>query len=107
MSIIEGDPGDTTAAKVNVSLSGPAVATITVTVLASLGTTQTGDYRHPKPIRVTFKPGQWQKAVSVKLTPDDLREADETIILALSAPSTGLALGSHATGTIMVVDDDD
>jgi hypothetical protein len=47
------------------------------------------------------------EVTSVQILADTLEEADETIVLALSGPSAGLAVGSPATLTITIEDDDE
>ena len=54
---------------------------------------------------VTFSPGQTNASFTVIIKDDGLSETDETVVLTLSGP-TGAALGTPATATLTIVDDD-
>jgi subtilisin family serine protease len=55
---------------------------------------------------VTFAAGETQKTVYVPIANDTAIEANETVSLALSDPSTGSALASPSAATLTIVDDD-
>jgi hypothetical protein len=46
------------------------------------------------------------RTFGVTLLPDGSPEGNETVILTLSAPGGGAALGSPSTATLYIVDDD-
>ena len=63
------------------------------------------DYKPLAANVLTFKAGQFQKTISIRVVPDLIRETDETATFSLSAPSAGLTLG-RASGTLTILDDD-
>jgi hypothetical protein len=90
-----------------VTLSAPASEEVTTTIEVVDGTADPRDY--PQFNRsVTFRPGETTQTVTIELTDDDVVEADETIVVALSQPrlagdidDTKVTLGNAlATGTI-------
>jgi hypothetical protein len=63
------------------------------------------DHKLLKARTLTFKPGQWRKAIAVAVLPDTVAEGTEAVQLVLSQPSAGLAL-FRETGTVTIADDD-
>ena len=76
-----------------------------VTVDSSASAQRRLSYPAAKVLTLTFKPGQWQKSVTVKVCPDGRPEPNETILVALSNPSAALAIGRD-TGTLTILNDD-
>lgn len=95
---------------VRLGLTGMMLASdVTVMVSdAGTGTATSGvDHTSFAPVTVTFLAGAADGAVeTVTLTPlaDMLAEGDETVTLALSAPTGGAALGAVATVTVSIID---
>jgi hypothetical protein len=110
-TIVEGDSGTTptatNAAKVRITLDRPATGTVSVVATISPGSATAGvDYKATKPKVITFKPGQWQKTITLKVLPDTTTgEGVETAFVNLASP-TGAAL-ARAFGLVSIVDDDD
>ncbi len=95
------------AATVRVVLSQPAAAPYTVTVGTS-GTATPGsasDYIAPS-ATLAFTTGQLYADIAINLLEDIVIDGSETIILTLSAPTGGLALGSSIVHTITITDND-
>ncbi len=106
-SIVEGSGGAGNAVKLAVSLSAPAPASVSVQVTLTDGTATEGDhdYKGSTVLTLVFQPGQWQKAVSVKVYPDVTVEPDEFMTVVLSSPSLGLSI-NRAVGLITIMNDD-
>ena len=81
--------------------------TVTVTVSiddvdpATAGT----DFKAVKTKVLTFKAGQWQKAVAIPVLPDVAVETDETISVTLTNADSGLVIG-RSVGTVTILNDD-
>ena len=105
------DPGDvpegagTLAFPVRLSRAPTAEATV---AYALTGTATAGaDYAGTASGTLTIATGAISASVSLTLTDDALDEPDETVILTLSNPSSGLTLDADATAaTATIVDDD-
>ena len=99
-SVSEGTEATITAAR-----RGPAKTTATVKYAALPGTASSGDF---KPISgtLTFGPGATSAKFAIPTASDTLTEGNETILLELSAPSPGAALGPLFRATLVIVDDD-
>ena len=106
-AIVEGNLGSANTAKITITLSAPAstAVSVQVTVADGTATAATGDYRAVKTKTITFKPGQRQKVVGVKIYPNTAAEPDETFTVNLSNPSSGLTI-DRASGTITILNDD-
>ncbi len=93
------------------TLAAPATSRLSVTATLTPGTATPGtktpaDYKPwsaPKIVR--FAKGQSAKNVYVSVLPDTIVEPDETAIVTLSNPSTGLTIGT-GTATITILNDD-
>ena len=88
-----------------VTLSRASSREVTVEYEFAPGTaTENADYGGPLSGTVTFAPGETAKEVALDLVDDAVAEEDETVTLALAAPSGATLAGAVATGTIR--DDD-
>ena len=92
-------------ATITVTLSVPSVFTATVDYATSNGTALAGSDYTPVSDTLTFAPGQTSRTFSVPILSDILFEPGETINLTLSGPN-GAALGSPASATLTILDDD-
>lgn len=91
---------------VSVTLSAPSAETVTVAVASSDGTATVGDGDYSAvSTNVVFNPGETVKSFSVPLNNDALQEGEETFVMTLSSP-TNVLLGSQATATGVIIDDD-
>jgi len=93
------------SATVRVTRSTPAYGTASVNYATADGTASGSDYGAASGT-LTFAPGETEKTFDVPIAPDATDEPDETVVLTLSSPSAGLALGSPATATLTIADDD-
>ncbi|KIY94278.1 endoglucanase [Monoraphidium neglectum] len=55
---------------------------------------------------LTFAPGETSKTVTVPVTGDSAFEPDESIVIGLSNPTGGAALGTPAAATVTITNDD-
>ena len=98
----EGSGGEAVDLVFTVTLSNPSAATVTVNYATSDGTAKAGEDYTAASGTLQFKPGEVTKTVAVTVIGDDLHEANETVVLTLSAPTGGATIGTgSATGTIV------
>ncbi len=55
---------------------------------------------------VSFRPGQWSASVSITIKNDRAKEGTESFSVLLSRPSSGWSLGSNASMTVDIADND-
>lgn len=113
--VTEGNTGATNTIDFDVTLTdaggAPFVSgkTVTVTINTTGGTATAGsDFTAISNQTVTFAPGVTSQTVSVTILPDMVNEANQTVVVTISAPltNTNISVGNDtATGTIN--DDDD
>ena len=106
-TVWEGDVATTNPGKVWVTLSAPvtgAPVTVRLTPVPA-GATNGVDHKTLKARTLTFRAGQYRKAVSVAVLADTTIEGSEAVQLVLSQPSAELAM-VRATGTLTIADDD-
>ena len=107
-SVTEGDSG-TADLEFTVTLSPAADMATTVAWATSKETANTAtpgtDYTAGSGT-LSFAKGDTSKTVTVKVTGDEVDEANETLTVTLSAASDGLSIGD-ATATGTITDDDD
>ncbi|MFM9034176.1 MAG: Calx-beta domain-containing protein, partial [Mycobacterium sp.] len=104
LNVTEGNAG-TTAAQFTVSLSQPALSTVTVGYGTANGTATAGvDYTAASGT-LTFAAGQTSKSVTVAVVGDTTAELNETFTVTLASPS-GVQLGSNKTATATIRNDD-
>ena len=106
--VAEGAPGATAALRFTVSLSAASVQQVTVDYAdVGTGTATSGtDYTALAPGTLAFAPGTTARTVDVTVTGDATDEADETVVVALSAPVNATLAADAATGTGTIADDD-
>jgi hypothetical protein len=92
-------------ATVTVTLNGAPAGPVTVNYATSNGTATAGSDYTATSGTLTFNPGETSKTFSVTIREDTRDEPDETVLLALSNP-TNAVLGSPASATITMVDND-
>ena len=95
----------TTAASYKVNLTAASSQTITVNFALSGGTATQGTDFNLTNGTLTFAPGELSKTVSFTVINDLLDENDETIQIALSAP-TNATLGTSSSTTYTITDND-
>ena len=100
-SVVEGNSG-TTPAVFTVTLSAASGQAITVNYATTPGTATAGvDYTSTSGT-LTFNPGDTTKTITVSVIGDTVVEPDETFLVALSNPSTGVTLATtNGVGTII------
>ena len=106
-SVMEGNTGNNRTVSLAVTLSQPAVQTITVHYATqNVTAVAPGDYT-AKSGNLTFKPGKTVMYVSIPVKPDTTVEPDEMLHVVLSVPTGNSALSSaHAVGTVLIRNDD-
>ena len=106
LAVVEGDSGTPRTLQVPISLSDPQPGLVTVTYLVLPGSASAGsDYSAKASGTAKFPVGERVKTLRVKILPDATAEGDETLTLALTAATGGVAVG-RATGTVTILDDD-
>ncbi|MBA3708345.1 MAG: hypothetical protein H0W83_05965, partial [Planctomycetes bacterium] len=94
------------SASITVSRIGGLTMTVGATFGTADGTANAGSDYTTATGTVTFVPGSLSQTISVPITSDTAPESDETFIVTLSAPSGGATLGTPASTTETIVDDD-
>lgn len=83
-----------------------SLGNVGVTLTTSAGTATTpSDYSNTT-ITVSFAAAQTSRTVTIPVVNDTLVEADETIRLTIANPTGGAILGTPATSTLTIVDND-
>jgi len=92
-------------ATITVTRTGTA-GPVAVNFATSNGTATTpDDYTGPAGA-LTFQAGETTKTFTVTTAADALTEGSESVVLTLSAPTNGLALGSMSTARLWIVDEE-
>ncbi|HEX3393234.1 MAG TPA: Ig-like domain-containing protein [Acidimicrobiales bacterium] len=105
VSVTEGSDGVTKTAVFKVTRTGDTTGTSTVKYSTANGTATAGsDYTAINNKTLTFAAGVTVMKVKVKVTGDNVKEANETFSVVLSSP-TGATI-SHGTGVGTIVDND-
>ncbi|BDA73778.1 hypothetical protein CAL7716_079440 [Calothrix sp. PCC 7716] len=93
-------------AQVTLTRAGSSTGEVSVTLALTNGTaTAPADYNNSS-IRVTFADGETSKIVTIPIVDDTRFEANETINLALTNPSSGVTLGTQSTAVFTIIDND-
>jgi len=96
----------TAIAPIVITRSGGTSGAVTVRVTPTNGSAiAPADYNNT-PITISFASGESNKTVIVPIVNDSETEGNETVNLALSNPTGGAAVGSQATATVTIVDDE-
>ena len=106
--IAEGN-ASTSTYTVTLKLAPAATTATTVQVnfdatnsMATAGT----DFSFTSPTTVTFPAGSTSQTLTVTVSGDTQPEADETVVLTLTNPSTGNSVGSPGSHTLTITNDD-
>lgn len=90
---------------IQVRRTGDTTRSVTVNYGATSGTANAGDYTPPAG-KLTFGVGETAKFFTVTIRPDTVPEDDETVLLSLSAPTGGAALGAQANAILTIMNED-
>jgi hypothetical protein len=94
------------SATITLTRTGGSSGAVSVTVATGGGTATAGaDYTAVSQV-VNFAAGQTTATVTIPVTNDALFEGNETVNLAISAPTGGATLGAQATAVLTITDDD-
>ena len=107
-TIAEGNSGTATYT-LTLAVNPAPTAPLTVQVgldAASSTATSGSDFAFASPQTVTFAAGQTSQTVTVGINGDTQPELDETVVLNLSNPGSGASVGSPATHTLTITNDD-
>jgi hypothetical protein len=91
---------------VTVTRSGAPTPSVSVDYATSDGTATAGSDYTSASGTLNFACGEMEKTFTVPVADDSLYEPNETVELALSAPTGGAVLGSPAAATLTITDDD-
>jgi endonuclease I len=107
-SIAEGNSGTSTyTVTLNLAPAATAATTVQVNLVAASSTATGGtDFTFATPTTVTFPAGSTSQTVTVAINGDTQPEADETVVLNLTNPSTGNSVGSPGSHTLTITNDD-
>ncbi len=93
-------------AAVTVNRSGGSDGAVSATISLTNGTAIASADYNATPIVVTFADGETSKTVTIPIVNDTVSENNETINLALTAPTGGATLGTQNTAVLAIVDDE-
>ena len=107
-SISEGNSGTSTyTVTLNLAPAATAATTVQVNLDANNSTATAGsDFTFTTPTIVTFPAGSTSQTVTITVNGDTQPEADETVVLTLTNPSTGNSVGAPGTHTLTILNDD-
>jgi hypothetical protein len=91
---------------VTVTRTGGTTGAVSVTLSATGGTATAGTDFTGLPMTVTIPDGKSSVTVTVPITNDTAVEGDETVTLAISAPTNLAVLGTPTTTTVTITDND-
>jgi len=97
---------DQPTATVTVTRTGSASNPFAVDYTTSDGTATAGQDYTAKSGTLSFASGESDKTIVLSILNDTLIEGDETIIVTLSNPSGGVAIGNQGSATLVISDDD-
>ncbi len=94
-------------ATVILTRTGGTTGAVTVTVMVTGGTASNGTDFGPVPMTVTFADGQTSATLAIPITNNTMfGPPSRSVELTLSAPTGGATLGTQATTTLLIFDDD-
>jgi hypothetical protein len=94
------------SATITITRTGLTTSSDSVHIATSNGTAASGSDYTAVSQDVSFNPDQTTKTVDVPITNDSSIESSETVLLALSSPSTSAELGTPSSATLTIVDND-
>jgi hypothetical protein len=92
--------------QVTVTRTGNTSGEVGATLTISNGTATVPEDVNPTSLSVTLAPGQTRQTVTIPVIDDSLFEGDETLILTLELPTNSATIGTQATATLTIVDND-
>jgi hypothetical protein len=103
--------GNTSTSNYTVTLNVAPAPTAALTVQVNLDATNStatsgSDFAFTSPTTVTFAAGQTSATTTVTINGDTQPEADETVVLTLSNPGTGGAVGGPNSHSLTITNDD-
>jgi hypothetical protein len=93
-------------ATLTVTCTGSASTPFAVDYTTSDGTATAGQDYTAKSGTLNFASGESNKTIVLSILNDTLIEGDETVIVTLSNPSGGVAIGNQGSATLVISDDD-
>jgi hypothetical protein len=93
-------------ATVTVTRTGSSTGAISVNFATSDGTATAGADYVATSGTLNFADGETSKTFTIQILDDNLVENNETILLSLSNPTGGAALGSQSTASVSIIDND-
>ncbi|MDO7846383.1 endonuclease [Hymenobacter sp. M29] len=107
-SLTEGNTGTSTyTVTVNLAPAATTATTVQVNLDGTNSTATSGtDFTFTSPTTLTFPAGTTSQTVTVTVNGDTQPEADETVVLTLTNPSTGNSVGSPGAHTLTITNDD-
>jgi hypothetical protein len=99
----EGTSGPAGKLVLPITLSSPA--TSEVSVLVTVYGDPSDVQLPPRPKRIRFPAGTWRKSLALPLVPDAMVEADESVTVVLSDPTSGLEITRPVGIGIIATDD--
>ncbi|HXH42086.1 MAG TPA: FG-GAP-like repeat-containing protein, partial [Thermoanaerobaculia bacterium] len=94
------------AVTITVNRTGGTDCSVTVNFATSNGTATAGSDYTATSGTLTFGPGVTSQSFTVPIIDDGVNEANETFTVTLSTPGGGAVLGSPASATATIIDDD-
>ncbi|GAA4357142.1 hypothetical protein GCM10023185_21650 [Hymenobacter saemangeumensis] len=107
-SIVEGNSGTSTYTMTLTANPAPTAPISVQLVLSSANSTASNgsDFVFTSPTTVNFAAGQTTATADIIVNGDTRPEADETVTLNITNPSTGVNVGSPSTHTLTILNDD-
>jgi subtilisin-like proprotein convertase family protein len=106
-TVVEGSGSGSTVVTITATLDAASAAEVSVPVtLGAAGTAARPDDFSLSASRLAFPAGLTVATITATVVRDAIEEADETVVLQLGTP-TGAVIGSPATQTVTIVNDDD
>ncbi|MGL4622287.1 MAG: Calx-beta domain-containing protein, partial [Chroococcidiopsis sp.] len=96
----------TPIAAITVTRTGRSSGAVSATLTPTDGTAKAGADYNNAPIQVNFADGEMAKTIALPIVDDAEVEADETINLKLSSPTSGATIGALNTAVLKIVNND-